>query len=745
MEVNRFPHRSPNEMDRMKGPPMYRNVVSGSSEQFSNGPRHASYAASASTEYGHPPRGPNVNVNMNMQPYYRDGNSYPNSHSQHSHGPPMLIHNHHLPAPPLYNNRNSHPKHSQRSYGMHYEQNGPIAQNSILEDPTKKHRRHFSIDSNTPITPPDPPQLPSTKTHTQTQQHSYYTIDRKGPLKNATTPSINKKNTTLHHKRESSAGLEMLSLAADVSKQELAAAVDKISPGLNVTPTLTLKPNSNHKRNPSTSSTGSVVFHHHQRNNSLWSINSNTWDQKSHKRNWSTLSNTSLPFTDLYPSSAGSKNGNESIPPTPEINIMPPPPPPTSLSNNSNNANNGQNHKPNNYYRSSPSSFPMDNPNHANPTNTYTKPPPPPPPPPPQSYPPYHPNDIPTPPPSHPKSSGLRSTYRSSSASHGPPPTLPQLMLREPSYPNYHSALRPPSYYGVSENRNPSPNMTVPTTASNGGSKDMKGGRSFPSYNNHHNNIPTANIRQKTNLQTNHPPNPPIDSTLKDTIGSTTPSSSSSKRARRKCTIAACNNRVVQGGLCIAHGAKRKICSIVGCHKNVKKAGLCSAHGPARKRCEIDGCMKVCVQGGKCIAHGAKKKLCKVTNCQKQSILSGMCKKHHDEHNGIVKKRKFSGKGNREPNKMEKFLMNENEDENQFVCVEVNEERKEEEQEESSRKGGPTDNKKKHKRGLSIFHEMNAVNKIIESTDAKNGKKPTHQRGLSIFADKDVADRKSVV
>lgn len=41
--------------------------------------------------------------------------------------------------------------------------------------------------------------------------------------------------------------------------------------------------------------------------------------------------------------------------------------------------------------------------------------------------------------------------------------------------------------------------------------------------------------------------------------------------------------------------------------------------------------MKVAVQGGRCIAHGAKKKLCSVDQCTKQAILAGMCKKHHDQ------------------------------------------------------------------------------------------------------------------
>lgn len=113
-------------------------------------------------------------------------------------------------------------------------------------------------------------------------------------------------------------------------------------------------------------------------------------------------------------------------------------------------------------------------------------------------------------------------------------------------------------------------------------------------------------------------------------------SGGTSKRLRRKCAVLNCPNRVVQGGHCIAHGAKRKTCKHPGCTKNVKKAGMCSTHGPARKRCEVAGCAKVSVQGGLCIAHGAKKKLCQVEGCKKQAILSGMCKKHRDQNYGTV-------------------------------------------------------------------------------------------------------------
>ena len=140
-----------------------------------------------------------------------------------------------------------------------------------------------------------------------------------------------------------------------------------------------------------------------------------------------------------------------------------------------------------------------------------------------------------------------------------------------------------------------------------------------------------------------------------------------SKRVRRKCTAPGCTNRVVQGGLCISHGAKRKTCKYPGCTKNVKKAGLCSTHGPARKRCEYPDCPKVAVQGGRCIAHGAKKKLCCVEGCIKQAILSGMCKKHHDQA------------GRKTPSDTEEY------------CRPVT-----------------TSHKPTHTRGLSIFQEMSA-------------------------------------
>mmetsp|Transcript_4748 Transcript_4748/g.9900 ORF Transcript_4748/g.9900 Transcript_4748/m.9900 type:complete len:740 (+) Transcript_4748:128-2347(+) len=185
-----------------------------------------------------------------------------------------------------------------------------------------------------------------------------------------------------------------------------------------------------------------------------------------------------------------------------------------------------------------------------------------------------------------------------------------------------------------------------------------------------------STMQRVTEQRIHSPPPPPppphclVQPTTQDKAPLKLASGGASKRVRRKCTAPGCMNRVVQGGLCISHGAKRKTCKHPGCTKNVKKAGLCSTHGPARKRCVHPGCPKVAVQGGRCIAHGAKKKLCSVEECTKQSILSGMCKKHHDQS---------------------KLL---NQDGGEF-CRPVNQDHQ-------------VNHKPTHTRGLSIFQEMSA-------------------------------------
>ena len=51
------------------------------------------------------------------------------------------------------------------------------------------------------------------------------------------------------------------------------------------------------------------------------------------------------------------------------------------------------------------------------------------------------------------------------------------------------------------------------------------------------------------------------------------------KPNKRFCSVPGCKNGVVQGGLCVSHGAKRRKCQFPGCEKNSKCAGLCSKHG----------------------------------------------------------------------------------------------------------------------------------------------------------------------
>ena len=107
-----------------------------------------------------------------------------------------------------------------------------------------------------------------------------------------------------------------------------------------------------------------------------------------------------------------------------------------------------------------------------------------------------------------------------------------------------------------------------------------------------------------------------------------------------------CLNRVVQGGVCVTHGAKRKLCGHPGCAKAVKLAGYCSTHGPARKKCGHNGCTRVAVQGGRCLSHGARRRVCCYPlnvggkeKCAKNAIMGGMCKKHYDrvqDANGML-------------------------------------------------------------------------------------------------------------
>ena len=108
------------------------------------------------------------------------------------------------------------------------------------------------------------------------------------------------------------------------------------------------------------------------------------------------------------------------------------------------------------------------------------------------------------------------------------------------------------------------------------------------------------------------------------------------KRIKRKCSHPLCQNHVVQGGVCVTHGARRRMCAYPGCIKAVKLAGYCSGHGPTRiVRCNQTGCSRVAVIGGRCLSHGTIQRICNYPmthggSCVKPAFIGGLCKNHHD-------------------------------------------------------------------------------------------------------------------
>ncbi|KAL3798310.1 hypothetical protein ACHAWO_001958 [Cyclotella atomus] len=114
----------------------------------------------------------------------------------------------------------------------------------------------------------------------------------------------------------------------------------------------------------------------------------------------------------------------------------------------------------------------------------------------------------------------------------------------------------------------------------------------------------------------------PVPSALVANIGKDKP-------AKRSCSIAGCTNGIVQGGLCVSHGAKRRKCQFPGCDKSSKAAGMCSKHGPKRKACDEEGCTAISVRGTKCKAHAEPSKKCAVGGCRKAASVGGICKRHH--------------------------------------------------------------------------------------------------------------------
>lgn len=155
------------------------------------------------------------------------------------------------------------------------------------------------------------------------------------------------------------------------------------------------------------------------------------------------------------------------------------------------------------------------------------------------------------------------------------------------------------------------------------------------------------------------------------THGGEVPPPPTDKPKRRICTHAdGCTNLVVQGGVCLTHGAKVKLCTHVDpdtgdiCTKQAKKGGVCITHGAEVKRCTFaGGCNNhairdgVCIthgagaklkprkkctyigeggtpcpnnakRGGVCITHGAMKQLCSFDGCQNKVVKGGVCITH---------------------------------------------------------------------------------------------------------------------
>ena len=105
------------------------------------------------------------------------------------------------------------------------------------------------------------------------------------------------------------------------------------------------------------------------------------------------------------------------------------------------------------------------------------------------------------------------------------------------------------------------------------------------------------------------------------------------KKVHKRCSNEGCTNYVVQGGVCIKHGAKRpppKICSYEGCANYDQKGGVCIRHGAkgTKLECIHEGCTNQAKKEGVCFRHGAPIKLCSHEGCTNQAKQKGVCRRH---------------------------------------------------------------------------------------------------------------------
>jgi hypothetical protein len=110
-------------------------------------------------------------------------------------------------------------------------------------------------------------------------------------------------------------------------------------------------------------------------------------------------------------------------------------------------------------------------------------------------------------------------------------------------------------------------------------------------------------------------------------------------RKRRYCSQNGCDNQVIQGGVCLKHGARRTRCSQDGCDNQVQLGGVCVKHGARVMRCRQEGCGNIVVQGGVCLKHGAivKRKRCRQEGCTNYAVQGRVCVKH-----GAIVKSKYN-------------------------------------------------------------------------------------------------------
>ena len=81
------------------------------------------------------------------------------------------------------------------------------------------------------------------------------------------------------------------------------------------------------------------------------------------------------------------------------------------------------------------------------------------------------------------------------------------------------------------------------------------------------------------------------------------------RKSKATCMREGCHSKVVNSGVCMKHGARRRICSTKGCKNMIVKGGVCVRHGAkqAQRICRWQGCSNVVVRGGVCVRHGANK------------------------------------------------------------------------------------------------------------------------------------------